>query len=168
MDAWYYARDNKQQGPVTREELRRLIVGGSVRASDYVWTEGMTDWQTAAQAPELAPPAAEGAPRPAMPMPARPETPAASEVPNYLVWAIVATVCCCMPGGIVSIVFAVQANSLRNSGQTAEALIMANRARTWIIVSMVVGLAVNLVTFFASFLPAFTKAFEAASSGKGL
>jgi uncharacterized membrane protein len=56
MIAWYYSKDGQQHGPVSQEELFRLIGTGSVGARDLVWREGMTDWTPAGQVPELAPP----------------------------------------------------------------------------------------------------------------
>jgi len=41
---WYYARDNKQQGPVSAMELKQLAQTGQLRAEDLVWREGMADW----------------------------------------------------------------------------------------------------------------------------
>ncbi len=41
---WYYARDDKQQGPVSAGELKQLASRGEVRPDDLVWREGMDDW----------------------------------------------------------------------------------------------------------------------------
>lgn len=42
-------------------------------------------------------------------------------VPSHLVWAILSTVCCCPPTGIVSIVYAAQVNGLVAAGDFARA-----------------------------------------------
>jgi hypothetical protein len=59
-------------------------------------------------------------------------------VPNYgpppennLVWAILSTVMCCLPLGIVAIVKASQVNSLWFQGFHAEAHRAADEARKW-------------------------------------
>ncbi len=44
---WYYARDNKQMGPVSSVELKRLAAAGSIAPDDLVWREGMTEWAAA-------------------------------------------------------------------------------------------------------------------------
>jgi hypothetical protein len=44
---WYYARDNKQMGPVSAAELKRLASVGSLVPDDLVWREGMTAWAPA-------------------------------------------------------------------------------------------------------------------------
>jgi len=44
---WYYAKDNKQFGPVSAAELKRLSQAGELRQEDLVWTEGMKEWLAA-------------------------------------------------------------------------------------------------------------------------
>ncbi len=48
MASWYYAKNQQRFGPVTEEELRRLISDGTLGGSDLVWREGMPQWQTVA------------------------------------------------------------------------------------------------------------------------
>lgn len=58
---------------------------------------------------------------------------------NNLVWGILTTICCCLPFGIVSIVFAAKVDSLYYSGRYEEAQTAARKAGTWAIVAAVVG-----------------------------
>jgi len=44
---WYYARDNRQVGPVSSAELKRLATFDELRPDDLVWREGMTEWAAA-------------------------------------------------------------------------------------------------------------------------
>ena len=44
---WYYAKDNKQFGPVNAVELKRLAQVGELRPEDLVWTDGMKEWSAA-------------------------------------------------------------------------------------------------------------------------
>jgi hypothetical protein len=44
MFEWYYAKNDRQLGPVTMVSLRQLIASGSVRPTDLVWREGMANW----------------------------------------------------------------------------------------------------------------------------
>ena len=69
---------------------------------------------------------------------------------NYLVWAILTTIFCCLPFGIVSIVFAAQVNSKWAAGDVAGANASAANAKKWAIVSAVVGIvgAVLYLIFF--------------------
>ncbi len=44
---WYYLRDGRQHGPMSRDELRALIRSGKVDSLDYVWREGSKEWMPA-------------------------------------------------------------------------------------------------------------------------
>lgn len=61
-------------------------------------------------------------------------------VPNYLVFAIIVTLCCCLPFGIVSLVFSLQVNSKLAAGDVAGAQAASKNAKTWAIVGLVCGL----------------------------
>jgi hypothetical protein len=52
-------------------------------------------------------------------------------VPNYLVWSILTTIFCCLPFGIVSIVYAAQVNGKLAAGDYAGALDASRKAKTW-------------------------------------
>ena len=52
-------------------------------------------------------------------------------VPNHLAGAILSTVCCCPPTGIVSIVYAVRANGRIAAGDLAGAREASEKAKTW-------------------------------------
>jgi hypothetical protein len=60
---------------------------------------------------------------------------------NYLVPAILATIFCCLPFGIVGIVFAAQVNSKWAVGDVAGANESAAKAKLWTWVSVGVSLA---------------------------
>ena len=64
-----------------------------------------------------------------------------SDVPNYLVQAILTTIFCCLPLGIVSIVYAAQVNGKLLAGDHAGALQSSRSARMWAWISFGVGLA---------------------------
>ncbi|WP_084709445.1 CD225/dispanin family protein [Rubrobacter aplysinae] len=52
-------------------------------------------------------------------------------VPNYLVPAILTTIFCCLPFGIVSIVYAAQVNGRVAAGQRTAAAETSRKAKTW-------------------------------------
>lgn len=60
---------------------------------------------------------------------------------NWLVPAILATIFCCLPFGIVGIVFASQVNSKWSVGDVAGANEAAGKAKLWTLVSVGVSLA---------------------------
>ena len=59
---------------------------------------------------------------------------------NWLWQSIVATILCCLPFGIVGIIFAVKVDSLYFKGQYAESEKMAQKAKMWTLVAFGVGL----------------------------
>ncbi len=69
-------------------------------------------------------------------------------VPNHLVWSILATLFCCLPLGIVSIVYAAQVDGKRAAGDIAGARRAADSARLWAILSAVIGPILILIWIF--------------------
>lgn len=58
---------------------------------------------------------------------------------SNLVWAILTTLLCCLPFGIVAIVYASKVDSLYAAGQYAEAQQASDNAKKWSILAAVVG-----------------------------
>jgi len=69
-------------------------------------------------------------------------------VNNHMVWAVLTTLFCCLPFGIVAIVKASQVSSKLAMGDYAGAVAASNQAKTWSIVSMVIGLVVGVIYLF--------------------
>ncbi len=74
-----------------------------------------------------------------------------AHVPNYLVWSILCTVLCCLPGGIVAIIHAAQVNGHLQSGNYAAAQAASAKARKWCWVSFIVGLVFTVLYIFMVF-----------------
>lgn len=70
--------------------------------------------------------------------------------PNHLVWAILTTVLCCLPAGVVSIVFSTKVNSKWAAGDQAGAHRASQQAKTWAIVSAVLGLVAIAISIVAA------------------
>jgi hypothetical protein len=64
---------------------------------------------------------------------------------NHLVFAILTTLFCCLPLGIVSIVKASQVNGLWAQGRYAEAQQSARSAKNWAMWSAIIGIVVIAV-----------------------
>lgn len=69
------------------------------------------------------------------------------QVPNYLVQAILVTLFCCLPFGIVGIVFAAQVNSKLALGDYDGAVQASQAAKKWSWISFGCGLGVYLAIF---------------------
>jgi hypothetical protein len=70
-------------------------------------------------------------------MPPRPDT--------HLVGAILTTLFCCLPAGIVSIVYAAKVDGLYRAGDYNGALLASSSAKTWMWISIGVGLVVGVI-----------------------
>lgn len=73
----------------------------------------------------------------ASPMPPKPD--------NNLVLAIVCTVCCCLPLGIVGIVKASKVNGLYLAKQYEAAALAAQDAKKWSLIGIGVGLVIQII-----------------------
>jgi uncharacterized membrane protein len=60
--------------------------------------------------------------------------------PNYLVWAILTTILCCLPFGIVSIIFAAQVNTKWAAGDFTGAQNSSKNAKLWAWLSFAAGI----------------------------
>lgn len=72
-----------------------------------------------------------------------PYFPPPPKVPNYLVHSIVVTLCCCLPFGIVALVYAAQVNTKLAAGDVAGAQAASRSAKTWVIVAFVAGIVTS-------------------------
>ena len=71
-------------------------------------------------------------------------------IPNHLVWAILSTLFCCLPFGIVSIVYASKVDGLAMAGDLAGAQAASNDAKKWAMIAagVSIGLMVLYLLFF--------------------
>ena len=157
---WYYARNNQQQGPVALSALQDMARSGQLQAGDLVWRDGMPNWVPAAQVPELfapqpapayAPPPV-GVPQPGYGgyyPPPQQQPRYHADVPTYLVQSILATLFCCMPFGIVAIVYAAQVGSKLSIGDYNGAADASAKAKMWCMISFGLGLLGGALWFAA-------------------
>ena len=155
--------DGKEYGPVTADQIRDWVREGRANASTRAaGIDG--EWKALTGFPEFAdlfagaatatpaytsPPAEPGAPSYA-PY-SSPGDPAASttanaprQIRNWLIPAVIATVCCCPATGIPAIVYAARANSRKSAGDWAGAEKAAKSAGTWFWVSLVLSIVGNI------------------------
>jgi len=156
--------DQQQYGPVSAEQIRQWIAEGRANAQTLVLAEGGTEWKPLGSLSEFAEALARLAPTPPPPAPAAGPAPSPMatapmlgqpHVPNYLMPAILVTLCCgCLPLGIVAIVYAAQANSKLSAGDIAGALAASRNARLWILIALVVGILCVLISLmnFSSYM----------------
>jgi hypothetical protein len=66
-------------------------------------------------------------------------------IPNYLVQSILVTLCCCMPLGIVAIIFAAQVNQKLAAGDVAGAQEASRNAKKFCLIALVAGLIASAI-----------------------
>jgi hypothetical protein len=62
---WYYEKGGVRKGPVSSDDIRRMVADGTLLPTDLLWKEGMKDWMPAGKSPNLFP----GNASPAIPRP---------------------------------------------------------------------------------------------------
>jgi hypothetical protein len=65
---------------------------------------------------------------------------ATANIPNYLIPAILATLFCCLPVGVVSIIFAAQVNGKLATGDIAGATDASRKAKMFMFIAVGAGL----------------------------
>jgi hypothetical protein len=161
---YYYSLDGQdKKGPVDESQLISL----GVKADSLVWSENMNDWAPAAQVDALSylfrddktvmqniPKISEVPKIPVNQQPPMPQThfhpqPSYSSAPakpdNYLVWAILSTVLCCLPLGIVSIINSTKVDNLYQQGKYEEAQETADKAKKYAIYGAIIGAVAMLI-----------------------
>jgi hypothetical protein len=149
---WFYTSNGNQFGPVTQQELAAKVQRGEVRGSDLIWKEGMVDWLPLNQVPEFSgvipSPPQFGAP---MSQPNYYNPAIRPNITNYLWQSIVVTLLCCMPFGIVAIVYATKVDGLVASGDYFAAEAASKSAKFWVWLTFGIGLLLNLLSLIFFF-----------------
>lgn len=151
MHRYTIHHDDKQQGPFTADELVAKLNVGEVLTDTLTWRPGLAEWgelATVLRKDGALPPEAPGV----LPPPLTAGAPAAfsaSEMPpcpnNWLVPSIFSTLCCCLPFGIVAIVYAAQVNGKHRSGDYEGARKAADNAKLWTLIALGIGLICAVV-----------------------
>ncbi len=71
------------------------------------------------------------------------------QIPNHLLLGVLTTIFCCLPFGIISIVYAVQVNTAMVSQNYAVARVASEKARYWGMLALWIGIAINILCLFS-------------------
>lgn len=52
-EKWYYVEDGERKGPISQEELKKLITLEILTPESYIWTKGLKDWKKLQEFPNL-------------------------------------------------------------------------------------------------------------------
>lgn len=144
-----------QYGPATENQL----LAAGVKATTLVWAAGMSDWTKAGDIAELAPLFTTSTPPPIPtnlftppPPPMQPGQSISGNAPiakpnNCMIWAILSTVLCCIPCGIVGIIYANQVDSKYKEGDYQGSIAAADKAKMWTIISAICGVLAVVLGF---------------------
>lgn len=134
---YYILVNGGKQGPFSLEELYTK----NISPSTMVWKTGLQDWVMAKDMPELTDLLAN--------MP--PEPPKSNAGNNYsmpktwLVESILVTLFCCLPFGIVGIVYSSQISSYFNHGNYAAAEEASRNAGKWTKIGFFTGISIYVL-----------------------
>lgn len=161
MNNWYVQKGGQRLGPMSLEAIQSMAATGQLAPTDYVWTDGMANWQPASTQPwfpaqaqtpvPYAPPQYPYGQTPQFGQPGMPyggQAPIA-EPPSLTGWAIAVIFLCCLPGGIVGLIYGNKAKTEWAKGNFAGAQSAYNTGKTWLIVSACLGLVITAIYIIA-------------------
>lgn len=144
MNFWFYDGTNKV-GPLSLDQIKQY----NITPNTLVWHSGLPDWIKASEMEELktifnteTPPIINCQQTPKIPIET---TPTPTMPKTWIVESILTTIFCCMPFGIVGIVFASQVESLYCAKKYKEALDASKKAKTWTSISFWIGIGCLLI-----------------------
>ena len=140
----FVGKNDKRYGPFPIEKVNESIANGEFSLDDLGWYEGLGEWKPlrniegivgATVVPTVVsnPPNNAGVP--------------AEQVPSNLVWGILSTLCCCLPLGIVSIVYASKVEGYVFAGDIETAKENSKKAAMWAWISFGVSIAGGIIWF---------------------
>lgn len=139
---YYLLLEGARKGPLSLEELKENGLGPGT----LVWREGLTEWVKASELEELAELLASIPPSP--PSPSVSDEEPAKQPPCPKTWlaeSILSTCLCCLPLGIVGIVYAAKVDSTYLQGKYEQALYYSKQARNWTLAAIGSALLLGLL-----------------------
>ncbi len=129
-EVYYLSVDGEKMGPYTFEDLKKI----PITAKTLVWVEDKGVWSEAKDLNELSSllPQYTDSDLSASTYKAPPKT--------WFIESILVTIFCCMPFGVVGLVYAIQVRSMIEIGRLDLAEKFSKQAKTWTIISFFVGL----------------------------
>ena len=133
---YYYLNGDTKTGPFSLDALK----SAPINPDTLVWNSSLPDWVAARTLPKYNTNISQNANYSTTSGTFGNSNTTAPPMPeNYLVWAILSTVLCCMPLGIVSIIYSTKVNSAYTAGDYAGAEKASKDAKKWAIWSAIVA-----------------------------
>lgn len=142
---YYLLVEGQKKGPLPLEELKE----NGLSTETLVWREGLSEWVKASELEELSEVLAGIPPCP----PTNPEEKSSKRPPCPKTWlaeSILSACLCCLPFGIVGIVYAAKVDSAYLQGNDEMALRYSKLARNWTLAAA--GSALLIALLYMLFL----------------
>ena len=140
----FVGKNDKQYGPFPIEKVNESIANGEFSLDDLGWYEGLGEWKPLRNIEGIV--GVTVVPAVVSNSPNNAGVPA-EQVPSNLVWAILSTLCCCLPLGIVSIVYASKVEGYVFAGDIETAKENSKKAAMWAWISFGVSIAGGIIWF---------------------
>lgn len=151
MKKYFYTDGTGNFGPFTLEELR----DENLARETPVWFHELGEWKSAGSIPELTELFKMTPPPPPGSTPVTPGVPKFdfNQKPpkSWLLESVLATVLCCLPFGVIGIVYASKVETRFYSGDLEGAIRASKNAETWTYVSFFTGLVAFVVSMGIAF-----------------
>lgn len=134
---YYLSHNEERKGPYTLEELKNY----SLTARTFVWVDGEEGWKMAGQMEELHPLLTSSIEQ------QEPYVQAFIPVKTWLAESIIVTIFCCLPFGVIGIVYAVKVQVMNTEGQPDLARKYSDKAKNWLLWGVAAGLVTYVLTF---------------------
>jgi GYF domain 2/Interferon-induced transmembrane protein len=148
MENWYVEHGGQRLGPMSMEAVRQMAVSGQIAPADLVWCQGMSTWQRADTQSWFN--SAIGSAPPPLPAPQwgnlfKGEAYVETEPPSLIGWSIAVLLCCCLPGGIVGLIYGTKAKTEYAKGNYSAAHSAYETGKNWLIGSSIAGVIINII-----------------------
>lgn len=150
MNYFVVGANGERFGPASVDELNKWATEGRVNTTTMVVAEGLTDMMPISNVPGFRLESVAVPPMNNFQYPR--QGVATTYVANNLVKAILATLFCCLPAGIVAIVYAAKVDTLSRSGDAFGAEDAARKASLWANWAIGLGLAYIAVVIIFSII----------------
>ncbi len=130
LKQYYLSQNGERKGPYTFEELKTI----PLTARTLVWIDGEEGWKTAEQIEEL---------RSLLNLSLEQENGYKQTfIPakTWLLESIIVTIICCLPFGVIGIVYAVKVQMMNTEKQMDLAQKYSDKAKNWILWGIAAGL----------------------------
>ena len=150
MEKYFFVdQAGQQRGPIDVEQFLEY----GVKVDTLIWKDGMAGWVEAGKVPEVLSiftqsRAAVPPPPPHYAVGSSAPVPPVAKPDNLMVWSILATVLCCLPLGIVAIVYSNKVDNLWYAKDYAGAVQAAKNAKTFCLIALGGGFVFSIIYIF--------------------